>query len=85
MVFKYRPNNDVKSHRATLAAVARTAKVFFGPAVGILWEQQDGLDNLLRCLPGVVSIRPRVGRGWSKRARVVLVFLSSEWIYVDFF
>ena len=77
MFLRYQPNDDVKAHRATLAAMARTAKSFFEPAVGILWEEQDGLDNLLRCLPGSVSIRERAGRGPSMRERVVRVESST--------
>ncbi|EMD38983.1 hypothetical protein CERSUDRAFT_72231 [Gelatoporia subvermispora B] len=38
--------------RATLAALARTCRLFHGPALDVLWRHQDNLLNLLKCLPG---------------------------------
>ncbi|KAJ7934127.1 hypothetical protein B0H13DRAFT_2650255 [Mycena leptocephala] len=34
-----------------LALLARTCTIFHNPALNILWREQYGLDNLLRCMP----------------------------------
>ncbi|KAJ7440343.1 hypothetical protein B0H11DRAFT_2099928, partial [Mycena galericulata] len=38
-------------HRRDFAALARTCKSFQGPALDLLWSEQNTLTNVLRCLP----------------------------------
>jgi hypothetical protein len=40
--------------KATAVALARCCKSFEDPALDVLWETQDGLPPLLKCLPGDV-------------------------------
>ncbi|KAJ7762936.1 hypothetical protein B0H16DRAFT_1414262 [Mycena metata] len=39
------------SARGTLAALARVCRFFEGPALDVLWSEQDTLRNLLYCMP----------------------------------
>ncbi|KAJ7187261.1 hypothetical protein C8R46DRAFT_1342408 [Mycena filopes] len=64
-----------KDGRKSLAALARTGKVFEDPALDVLWRKQDTLDNILKCLPSKlwdVAPGPRGGdaKGTFRLARV---------------
>ncbi|KZT29421.1 hypothetical protein NEOLEDRAFT_1166909 [Neolentinus lepideus HHB14362 ss-1] len=43
--------NNYEGERAYLAGLARTCKIFFEPAIHLLWRKQEGLQPLLECLP----------------------------------
>ncbi|EMD38999.1 hypothetical protein CERSUDRAFT_93039 [Gelatoporia subvermispora B] len=51
IIIDYLSANDRKD-RATLSALARTCGTFQGIALNVLWRHQDGLLNVLKCLPG---------------------------------
>ena len=46
----------------TLASLARTSKWLSDPALNILWKDQTGFENILRCMP-VQCIPSREGLG----------------------
>lgn len=43
--------DNVASNKPALLAIALTCTLFMAPALDVLWSDQQGLDNLMRCLP----------------------------------
>ncbi|KAJ7291626.1 hypothetical protein C8J57DRAFT_1588040 [Mycena rebaudengoi] len=57
--------NYSRVHRKDLAALARTATVFHHPALDVLWRQQDGLMNVILCMPADLWESEELVKSWS--------------------
>ncbi|OCH87301.1 hypothetical protein OBBRIDRAFT_168403 [Obba rivulosa] len=58
--------------RATLAAVARTCRDFSEPALNILWERQDTIVNLIRCIPSDAWRMERQVKASTDRSKLLI-------------
>ncbi|KAJ7025999.1 hypothetical protein C8F04DRAFT_1190918 [Mycena alexandri] len=69
--------SDCHGHRdmdgKSLANLARTCVIFRDPSLNILWQQQNGLSNLLQCLPHSVWQRlpPVEGHGGFESRKIL--------------
>ncbi|KAJ7199164.1 hypothetical protein GGX14DRAFT_373237 [Mycena pura] len=66
--------------RSALAVMARTCNMFHDPALDLLWREQHGLDNVLRCMPSGLFVveddalerqlqRPIMSTDWDRALR----------------
>ncbi|KAJ7184992.1 hypothetical protein C8R46DRAFT_469700 [Mycena filopes] len=62
---------------ATLAALARTAKLFHDPALDLLWKTQDTPANLLRCMPS--DFFTLDSNGDERTLRLLRAITASDW------
>ncbi|KAJ7647899.1 hypothetical protein FB45DRAFT_210931 [Roridomyces roridus] len=74
---------DPCENRKSLAALARTARVFHIPAIGRLWQSQTDFLTTLRCLPRDLYRLDVVGRdhcrGNAQILRLVRPIEASDW------
>ncbi|KAJ6520981.1 hypothetical protein DFH09DRAFT_1287306 [Mycena vulgaris] len=47
----FHTSHPQRAHRCLLANLARSSRNFLDPALSVLWETQDTLANILRCMP----------------------------------
>ncbi|KAJ7224925.1 hypothetical protein B0H12DRAFT_1328790 [Mycena haematopus] len=73
-----------------LALLARTSTIFLNPALDVLWRSQDGLVNLLKCMPDDLLdipdiVRENPERGFGRRPppadpiRIRRPILPTDW------
>lgn len=53
-IFENIEDNEDQQRKATLAALARTCRIFCEPALDVLWHTQDNLEPILRCFAASV-------------------------------
>ncbi|KAG2043676.1 hypothetical protein BDR03DRAFT_887419 [Suillus americanus] len=61
----------------TLASLARTCRIFKEPALDILWENIDGFEPLISCLPGGVAVIINTDMG--RMLTLKRPLLNGEW------
>lgn len=74
---------DERKGQSSVAALARTCKLFLEPALDVLWRYQITLVPLLRCLPDGVMIVKDYGPHWyrdysSKIVRILPLAHSNK-------
>jgi hypothetical protein len=62
-IFKFSHFNSYQRSRKTLAALARTCKIFHDPAMDVLWADMDDLQPLFGC---VMRLHPMIYGGVPK-------------------
>ncbi|KAJ7026855.1 hypothetical protein C8F04DRAFT_1123937, partial [Mycena alexandri] len=73
------PGLSPNAMSAALAALARTSRVFQGPAIDILWRKQYTLLHFLKCMPSDLFSFRYVGPDRNVTVRLLRPILPSDW------
>ncbi|KAF7349866.1 hypothetical protein MVEN_01287100 [Mycena venus] len=74
----YSPSWRPQREKRDLANLARTSTVFLDAALDVLWECQDGLVNILRCMPVDLLDGP-IRRGSLDTLNVTRPITAADW------